>query len=186
MFKQFDSFVYDFGDAVVGRAKKNLNTSGFAGQKNNRKKNTTGGLSDSLYYKIIETDGKFIIEFLSHKNYAAVVEEGRKKGSYTPIEPLMQWLRNKKTLRLGVNKINKFGQKVRVTKPKTEQNLRSSAIAISKSNFKTGIKAVPFFGDALDTEFDAMANEMQEAFTQSFYDLTFDSFEKNKFKVTGK
>jgi hypothetical protein len=63
------------------------------------------------------------------KDYWRFVDEGRKKGKYVPIAPLVKWAR----VKLGLS----------------GDEARGAAFAISKSIKKKGIKATNIFTDAI-------------------------------------
>lgn len=177
MLEATKKYLDDFGKEVVRLAQRNLNLAGFAGQKRNRKKNASGELSDSLGYEFKPTNTGLTMQFTSTKSYAPFVEEGRKKGKFVPIRPLINWILKKKSMRLFVIR-KPFGQKVAKPVQKNEKNAKSAAIAMSKEIKKRGIKPAPFFGDALDEAFDKMGDELQDALVVDLEDLLFQDFQK--------
>lgn len=77
-------------------------------------KNSSGRLIKSIDYRIKEDAKEINIEILS-ADYLKFIDEGRKKGSYPPIKPLIAWTKIQ-----GINE--------------------EAAYAIQKSIFKFGIK----------------------------------------------
>lgn len=92
-------------------------------------KNATGKLIRSLNYKL-KDDGQNIAIILESENYLKFVDEGRKRGTYPPIRPLIQWV--------SVRGLPK-----------------SAAYAIQKSIYKFGIpptNVIPKTINAFDTD----------------------------------
>lgn len=81
----------------------------------------TGDLINSLDYKVVNTINGIYLEIIA-KNYLINVDQGRKPGSFVPIQPILRWINNK-----GIRFNNKTSLQ--------------SAYAISNSIKKNGIKA---------------------------------------------
>ena len=178
-FKRTDFILTKYSLDVVERARHNLSLKGFAGQKSNRSKNSTGRLSKGLGFKITETNSGIETSFTSKEAYGSVVEEGRNKGKYVPIAPLMQWLDNK-PIKLRKTFINSNGQKISQFVKRTEANKKSAAIAISKSIMKRGIKPVPFMSLAMEKAFKELPQELAEAIVEDVQNAIVDDFKKDK------
>lgn len=174
---KLNSALDEFASKVVERARKNLNTSGFGGQKSNRKKNSSGKLSKSLGYRIRKQAGfNYIVDFVSSVNYAAIVEEGRNKGTMPPIGKIKQWI-NEKPIRIQKT-IKTQGIATKRFVKKTEANINSAAFAIAKSIAKKGIKPTPYFWEALEYEIDNATPELEEALARDLEDFITDNFSK--------
>lgn len=92
-------------------------------------KNATGRLIKSLNYQL-KDDGQNIAIILESENYLKFVDEGRRRGTYPPIRPLIQWV--------SVRGLPK-----------------SAAYAIQKSIYKFGIpptNVIPKTINAFDTD----------------------------------
>lgn len=76
-------------------------------------KNASGKLIKSLNYKL-KKDGEAVLLVIESEKYLEFIDKGRRKGTYPPIKPLLEWTRIK-----GMNK--------------------GAAYAIQKSIFKFGI-----------------------------------------------
>jgi len=159
----------EYSDRVVERARKNLNTTGFAHK--GRKINASKELSKGLGYKIAKNNKGLIAEFTSKKDYAPFVEEGRKKGKPPPYRTILKWIEEKR-LKLR----NKKGQFIT---SKGQTNMVSAAIAIAKSIGKRGTKATHFFGDAMEYEFKQLPPEIGEALVKDMESVIVDAFQKN-------
>lgn len=182
MFNHSKAIIDQFGGKVVTRAKKNLNTTGFS--KKGRKINASGNLSKSLYYEIIEEEGRLIIDFKSSEKYASFVEEGRRKGKMPPINAILKWLEEKK-VRLREVKVNKNGQKVsRFVTNRGQTNMYKAAFAIARAIGKRGIPATNFYSEAMDYEFDSLPPEIAEAITQDLADFLYEDFKKKGINVS--
>ena len=178
-FKRTDFILTQYGLNVVERAQRNLSLKGFAGQKSNRSKNSSGKLSAGLGFTVKENPKGLVTSFTSKEDYGKFVEEGRKAGKGVPIAPLMEWL-DKKPIKLRKTYINKNGQKFSEFVKRTEANKLSAAIAISKSIKQRGIKEVPFMSTAMQKEFDALPNELAEAIVEDIQNAIIDDFKKDE------
>lgn len=178
-FKRTDLILEKYSLDVIEQARNNLSLKGFAGQKSNRSKNSSGRLSKGLGFKIKETPKGIETSFTSKEAYGSVVEEGRKAGKYVPLSPLMKWLDNK-PIKLRKTFINSNGQKISQFVKRTEANERSAAIAISKSIKKRGIKPVPFMSLAMEKKFKELPEELAEAIVEDIQNTIIDDFKKDK------
>lgn len=165
MFKQTNIAMNTFGDAVIKRARKNLNTKGFGGQKASRKKNASGRLSKSLDYDVKSTKTGLVLEF-EGVDYARFVEEGRKKGKMPPSGVIDKWF-VQKNLKGARDSKGKFIKR------------KSSVFAIRKHIKENDIKPVPFMGEALDKEFKDLGDDLQTALVTDLEDIIFNNFQKN-------
>ena len=167
---------------VVEQARKNLATKGFGGQKSNRSKNSSGKLSEGLGFKIKALPNKLETSFTSKEAYGSVVEEGRRAGATPPpTAAIERWLDEKnKKIKLRKTFINSNGQKVSQFVERTDANIKSAAIAISKSIGKNGIKEVPFMSRAMEKEFNALPTELAEAIVEDMENVIIDDFKKDK------
>lgn len=162
----------EFSLNTVNRAKKNLKVTGFGGQKRGRKKESSGRLGKSLGFKITESSRGLITDFTSTEKYASIVEDGRASNSrMPPVDELVKWMRQK-----PVRLRNEGGQ----FRKSTPQAMRSAAFAMAKSIAKRGIKPVPFFSEAMNTEFEKLPPLIQTAMVADMEDLLFDDFQKMK------
>ena len=178
-FKRTDFILTQYGLKVVERARHNLSLKGFAGQKSNRSKNSSGDLSKGLGFTVKENPKGLETSFTSKENYGKFVEEGRKAGAYVPIEPLEKWIRTK-GIKVRKTFINSNGQKVSQFVKRTDASIKSAAIAMSKSIAKKGIKEVPFMSAAMRKEFDAFPNDLAEAIVEDVQNAIIDDFKKDK------
>ena len=169
-----------YSSDVVEQARKNLATKGFGGQKSNRSKNSSGKLSEGLGFKIKALPNKLETSFTSKEAYGSVVEEGRRVGATPPpVAPIEDWIRTK-GIKVRKTFINSNGQKVSQFVERTDANIKSAAIAISKSIGKNGIKEVPFMSRAMQKAFDALPTELAEAIVEDIQNTIIDDFKKDK------
>ena len=179
-FKRTAFLMAEYSTDVVERARKNLATKGFGGQKSNRSKNSSGMLSKGLGFKIKAQPDRLETSFTSKEAYGSVVEEGRRAGATPPpIAPLDEWIRTK-GIKVRKTFINSNGQKVSEFVKRTDANIKSAAIAMSKSIGKNGIKEVPFMSRAMQREFDALPTDLAEAIIEDIQDAIIDDFKKDK------
>lgn len=130
-----------WGAQVVAQAKANLR------QKN---KIATGELLDSISYTV---DPKGGVTFY-YEDYGEYVESGRKKGIMPPVGPLIQWAKIKGLERFRDNK----GRFI-----SNEQRGWAIAMGIKKN----GIKAFPFYQDAIDQSLDDLTYQLEEALAKA-------------------
>jgi hypothetical protein len=130
-----------WGAQVVAQAKANLL------QKN---KVATKTLYDSISYQVDQKGG---VTFY-YEDYGEYVESGRKKGKMPPVGPLIQWAKIK-----GIEQFrNKKGRFI-----SNEQRGWAIAMGIKKN----GIKAFPFYQDAIDQSLDDLTYQLEEALAQA-------------------
>ena len=110
------------------------------GKIKRRKIDASGNLRRSIKYKL--STNKNSINFgVSGASYADVVESGRRKGKFIPLDPLVKWIR-KKPVRLR-SEDNKFIKM-------TDSNVRQFARNISKKAQKYGTSPTHFLRDAVE------------------------------------
>ena len=171
MFNKTITVLDEYGKAVVKQAQDNLDEKGFDGQKRDRKKSNTGALKKSLGYSIRQTDGEIIISFKSSKDYAAIVEEGRDKGSKMPPSGVInRWAiqRNIKGVR------NKRGQFT---------SRKSTVYAIRKSIAKRGIKPVRYFSGAMLDVFTSLPEKLQLSLVDDLQNIIYEDMTKKGFNA---
>ena len=181
-FKRTEFLMAKYSSDVVEQARLNLKTKGFGGQKSNRSKNSSGNLSKGLGFKIKAQPTRLETSFTSKEAYGSVVEEGRRAGATPPpVASIERWLDEKnKKIKLRKTFINSNGQKVSKFVERTDANIKSAAIAISKSIGKRGIKEVPFMSRAMQKEFDALPQDLAEAIVEDMENAIIDDFKKDK------
>lgn len=136
-FKYTEEGLNVIGNLTLEKARANLKMKGFGGQKSNRKKENTGALGKSLFYKIVTGMKGLAMSFWSAKDYGWNVEYGRDKGSKAPpASAINRWLTQKKGLKGIRDKQGRFVKR------------KSSIFLIQRSIKKRGIKAVPFMREA--------------------------------------
>ena len=184
MYKNTEKALADYADRVVERARKNLNTNGFA-RKNNRKINSTGNLSRGLGYRVGSNNVGTKVEFTSKEGYGAIVEEGRRKGSMPPLAPLMKWIENK-GIRVRKTIKSAGGQKVSQFVQKTPKSLRQAAYAMALSIKRRGIPSTNFMGDAMGYEFAKLPPLLGDAVVADLEDIIISDFQKSEFIKVNK
>ena len=119
----------------VKRRKKRRNGKSYTTQIN-----ASGDLSRSIEPKIRYGTGKQAptLEIVG-EDYAEFVNDGRAAGSFTPIAPLVQWIKIKPLKARDAN-----GKFIKMS----EAKVRSMAHGISRNHFKFGIAATNFLTDA--------------------------------------
>ena len=181
-FNNTHTVLNEFGEDVVKRVKKNLNTTGF--RDKGRKISPRGSdLYESIEQEITVTERGFEQEFGSSEDYAGYAEEGRKRGKFVPIKPLMRYIKKRK-MRLRKTFVNSNGQKVSQFVPTNEKNIKSAAFAMSTNIKRKGIEPGNFFSEALDYEFEKLPPELQEAYAEDVADFSFQDFQKKGYNVT--
>lgn len=133
-----------WGAQVVAQAKVNL-------LQGNKK--VTGVLYNSISYEVnTKVKGGGVIFY--YEDYGEYVESGRKKGKMPPVQPLIQWAKEK-GLEQFRDKKGKF----------ISNEQRGWAIAMGIK--KNGIKAFPFYQDAIDKAQNDLAYQLEEAIAQT-------------------
>ena len=107
------------------------NERGVFGQRDMKIK--TGNLYNSIEVNFDATNDKIVITML---DYWQFVNDGRKKGKYVPIKPLMEWIRHK-----GFNKNKKSGKFEKFS-------IKGMAFAVSTNIKKFGIQKTEFYDNA--------------------------------------
>ena len=131
----------NWGAQVVAQAKANLRQ---------KRKIASGKLYESITYEVSPKGGVIFY----YEDYGEYVESGRKKGIMPPVGPLIQWAR--------VKNLQQFRDK----KGKYISNeQRGWAIAFGIK--KNGIKAFPFYQEAIDQSTDDLAYQLEEALAQA-------------------
>lgn len=131
----------NWGAQVVAQAKANLL------QKN---KIATGILYNSITYQVNPEGG---VTFY-YEDYGEYVESGRRPGTMPPVGPLIQWAKTK-----GLEQFrDKKGRYI-----SSEQRGWAIAMGIKKK----GIKAFPFYQDAIDQSTDDLSYQLEEALAQA-------------------
>ena len=159
----------EYSDRVVERARKNLNTTGFAHR--GRKINASKELSKGLGYKIAKNNNGLIAEYTSKKDYAPFVEEGRKKGKRPPLAPIIKWIKQKR-IRLQNKKSGGFIKM-------SDTNIKGAAYTIARKIGRKGTKATHFYGDAMEYEFKQLPQPLGEALVKDMEKVIVDAFQKN-------
>lgn len=162
--------------STVEEAKKIIKIPGSLGQKNGRKKSSSGKLASSLGFQITESPNGLTTKFTSSVDYAAIVHDGRKKNSrMPPIAPIVRWMKQKPVrLRAQGGQFRKQNEKA----------FRQAAFVIARSISRRGIKPFPFMAEAMNKEFDKLPDELAQAMVMDMEDLLFEDFQKTSFKVT--
>ena len=169
----------DYCDKVIERARKNLNTTGFA--KRGRKINASGSLSKGLGYKVSQNNVGIRAEFTSKEDYAKWIEDGAtpsdKKPSTKMIMNIVRWMR-KKPIRLR-SKDGRFIQK-------TPSNFRKAAYAIGLERLKKGQDPTRFFSEAMEYEFKQLPIDVSLALSKDLEDLIVDRFRNSEYLKPSK
>jgi hypothetical protein len=178
MFKNTEKALTDYAERVVERARKNLNTNGFA-RKSNRKINSSGALSRGLGFRVGSNNVGVKAEFTSKERYGAIVEEGRRKGKMPPTAPLVKWIENKR-IRLRKTVKSAGGQKVSKFVQKNPKSLQQAAYAMALSIKKRGIPSTNFMGDAMRYEFDKLPPLLGASIVEDLEDIIISDFLKSE------
>lgn len=138
-----------FGDEVVQLAKENLEKDRIIRGKKARRV-ASGNLKNDLTYTFWKRGKKDVLIFTTKqkktRNYADVIEEGRRPNSKRPpIKPIMRWLKIKGIALRGSN--GRFIER-------TESNYRGIAYVIARSIGKRGIQGIHYFREAFENTFD--------------------------------
>jgi hypothetical protein len=106
---------------------------------------------------------------LKSEEYPAVMEFGRKPGSFPPLEPLIRWVHLKQIAGTYRVKATKTGKHTRVGNKDVQASQdRQAAYAIARSIAKKGIKGLHFMSKG----FDASKMQINEYFTQALQRIT--------------
>ena len=135
--KQSRQWLNDFGEKVVARAIQNLDRAN---------KKASGKLRNQLGYQIKKQGTGYELRFTAKtrevREYADVVEKGRRKGArQPPPDPLMQWIKVK-----NIPLKDAAGNTLR----RTQKNLLRTAWAMSRSISRKGIKGIFYMQRAVD------------------------------------
>ena len=180
-FKNTREVLESFKNDTLTNARGNLKIFGFNGAKKNRKIESTGKLGKSLFGNITDQNLLFTVSFGSTENYAAIVEQGRRKGSkMPPTESIEQWIKDK-PIRLQRVFVNKFGQKVNEFVAKTDANIANAAFLIARSISRKGTRATRFMTLGMQKAFDVIPTPLSNAIVNDMADLIIDNFEKRKY-----
>jgi hypothetical protein len=145
---------------VVERAQLNLGVVRTINGKK-RRRVASGSLQKGLSYKNLTRYNNPIIQFgvdsPELKNYADVIEFGRRKGARKPpVGPIIEWMNIK-----GIRPRAKDGGFLKLP-PTAEERAalqRNIAWAISTSIGKNGIEGIRYYGDALKTVLEKRGDE---------------------------
>ena len=146
--------VDSIGRDVVEAAQRNLGATRRINGKT-RRRVASGKLRDGLAFKNLTRYNNPIIQFgvdsPELKNYADVIEFGRRKGArQPPVEPILKWMKIK-----GIRLRDKDGGFIKSTEEKRKQ----VAWAISRSIGENGIEGINYYGDALKTVLEKRGEE---------------------------
>lgn len=155
-----DSVLADFAQSVVERAQRNLGaTRTVKGKK--RRSVATGNLKNSLSFVRSSTKNIEFINFTatgSAREYANVVEYGRRKGAkQPPTKAIIQWIKQKP---------------IRLQKPgggfipMSEANIKRAAFLMARAIAKNGIPETRFYRDAIEAELEARGEAFVQAMTK--------------------
>ncbi len=134
----------------IKRRKKRRNGKSYTTQIN-----ASGDMAQSIEPKIrYGTGNKPPTLDIVGNEYAEFVNDGRKAGKFTPIAPLMNWIKVK-PLKLR----DTDGKFIKMDDAK----IRSAAHAISKNHFKHGIQPTNFLTEAVEAASKKVADELAEA-----------------------
>lgn len=166
MNKELKELLNLFGQDVVDRAKSNLKVTQRIkypnGKSYNRNRYASGKLYDSLTFKASVQGGKPFIKFTTNststKQYADIVEFGRRPGATPPpIEPIIQWMKIRKIkLRNAKNEFIKF----------SEAAQRNAATQIAKAIGRNGTPGILYYTTAIQE----ISDERSPAFFQYLRD----------------
>lgn len=92
------------------------------------------------------------------KEYASVIEYGRRPGKYAPIDPLEKWVRLK-----GIKKMGLMGLSTKGKSKQSRSVYRNIAYAISRKMYLVGTKPRPYFFPAIEKNKNKVFDEMKKA-----------------------
>lgn len=161
--------IEEYSRNVLKSARKILKTPNALGLKKGRVKSNTGKLENSLGFNIRSSKTGITTSFISSAPYAAIVEEGRDKGSrMPPTKPIDRWV-IQRSIKGSRNEKGQFTKR------------KSLVFLIRRKIQRDGIPKFPFMGTAMNNEFEKLPPELQTAVVMDMEDLIFDSFQKSKF-----
>jgi hypothetical protein len=165
MANEFEDLLNEYAAAVVERAKSNLRIKRrVRGKVVNRV--ASGNLLNSLVYKLKFRYNKPTIDFTVDNDaagkYADVIEDGRRPypgqpNKRPPYKDIMKWIKLK-PLKLR----NRQGEFIKAT----ESNIKSAAIAISKSIGEKGIEGIHYYQEAVDDTWDEYKEQLLTAYVK--------------------
>lgn len=150
--------VNSIADDVIERAQLNLGvTRTINGKK--RRRVASGSLQKGLSYKNLTRYNNPIIQFGVDndklKDYASVIEFGRRKGArQPPVEPIIEWMKVK-----GIRLRDKDGGFIK----STEAKRRQVAWAISRSIGENGIEGINYYNEAIRDVLEKRGKEFLDA-----------------------
>jgi hypothetical protein len=153
-----------WAEKVIEAAQRNLgatqsvketNASGTKMKK--RRRVASGNLKSSLTFFIRKGGGNTKLIFTakgSAKNYADVIEKGRRPNSTPPpIEPIIQWMRTKPV------RLQKSGGGF---VKQTDAGIRSAAFLISRKIGRYGITGIHYMEDAVNDNLPELETDLQK------------------------
>jgi len=154
---EINNVLDSFAAAVIERAQRNLGATRTVNGKK-RRSVATGNLKNSLSYVKSITRSLAFVNFTatgSARNYANVVEYGRRKGArQPPVDAIKKWIKAK-----PVRLQKKGGGFI----PMTESNVNSAAFLIARSIAKKGTPETRFYRDAVEAELEERGPEFLQA-----------------------
>ena len=138
--KEVEKYTNELGQWIVEYAQGQLKV--FVRK---RKKETTGTLGKSLYYRPIRRGNNLRIDLGSSVPYGIVVHNGRKAGKQPPTSAIETWMK-KKPIRLRDRETGAF---IKAT-PKLR---RQVAFLIARKIGRDGTPAYPYFSQAVERSF---------------------------------
>lgn len=154
--KNIDSVLDDFAAAVIERAQRNLGATRTVNGKK-RRAVSTGNLQKSLSFVKSDQSQFTYLNFTATgtaRDYANVVEKGRRKGAGPPpIDPILKWIKSK-PIRVQKKNGGGFAKYTKKSKMFPEYYVEqvSAAFAISKSIGKNGIPGLFYYSEAVQAE----------------------------------
>jgi hypothetical protein len=150
--------VDSIGQEVVEAAQRNLGATRKINGKT-RRRVASGRLKDGLAFKNLTRNNRPVLQFgvndATLKNYADVIEFGRRPGAKPPpVQPIIDWMKIK-PIRLR----SKEGGFVKTT----ESGIRSAAFLIARSIGKRGIVGIKYYTEALQTVLENRGDDILKA-----------------------
>lgn len=155
---QRDYALKDFADAVVQLAKLNtkrtITKTNSRGKKYKTRISSSGTLHKGIAseLKVRKKDGRFSKGYINFgfkgaaAEYGESVEFGRKAGSFPPVEPIAQWIKQK-PLKIRDLKTGQFLKKPTNNKA-YENQINGLAFVIARSIAKRGQRPTNFYSEA--------------------------------------